>query len=409
VADGTLGERRAIAISFEFAFIGGSMGVAEGERICRAFELAACERLPVITLTATGGARMQEGMLALAQMPATIAARARLAGARAPFIAYLRNPTTGGVYASFASTADVILAEPGATIGFAGPRVAETFTGQPLPPGSHTAEWARDIGLVARTIDPLELKSYARAVLDLIERRPADPVEPPPEPPASEADALTLVQRARSRPAGQPFRGEPLVPLAPNGTVAVALADVGGHGVVAIATATNDRARRRLRAHDYGNVRRGIATATRLGIPVVTFVDTPGSHPSSPSEASGGAREIAATFDALLRAPVPTVAVITGEGGSGGALALAACDRVLIQEGAFFSVIAPEGAATILKRSDVDQVARDLRLTAHDLRRLGLADRVIPDGTDGVAWALSDIAREGAPTARRLERWRAMR
>src|SRR3989442_5442904 len=120
------------------------MGVAAGERICRAFEYAAEKGMNVVALTASGGARMQEGMLALAQMPATLIARQKLAAARRHFTCYLRNPTTGGVYASFASSADILLAEPGATIGFAGPRVAETATGEISGPRTRSAEAAYD-------------------------------------------------------------------------------------------------------------------------------------------------------------------------------------------------------------------------------------------------------------------------
>jgi len=118
VAEGTLEGHRMIAVSFEFGFLGGSMGVAAGERIVRAFERAADAGASVVAMTATGGARMQEGMLALSQMPATLIAREKLAAAKQPFICYLRNPTTGGVFASFASSADLLWAEPHATIGF---------------------------------------------------------------------------------------------------------------------------------------------------------------------------------------------------------------------------------------------------------------------------------------------------
>jgi len=159
VARGALDGAPVIAFAFEFAFLGGSMGVGAGTRIARAFTLAASEHLPVIALIASGGARMQEGMLALAQMPATLVARSALARARQPFIAYLRNPTTGGVYASFGSSADLLLAEPGATIGFAGPRVAEAFTGTALPPGSHTAEAAFDARAIDAIVAPSDLKT----------------------------------------------------------------------------------------------------------------------------------------------------------------------------------------------------------------------------------------------------------
>ncbi len=145
-ADGTLAGLPVVGISFEFDVFGGSMGVAAGEKIARAFERAVERRAAVIALTASGGARMQEGMPALAQMAKTVLARRDLTAARLPFLAYLTDPTTGGVYASFASLADVLWAEPGATIGFAGPRVAEQVG--PLDDASHTAEFSLDNGLV---------------------------------------------------------------------------------------------------------------------------------------------------------------------------------------------------------------------------------------------------------------------
>ena len=148
------------------------------------------------------------------------------------------------------------------------------------------------------------------------------------------------------------------------------------------------------------------------------------THPSTASESEGIAAEISETMDALLTAPVPTVAVVVGEGGSGGALALAACDRLLIMENAFFSVIGPEGAAAILRREDLPAVAGELRLTAHDLRRFGLADRILPEpeggaqadaaeaaGTASIAIeaALRDLANDTVPSSRRFERWRVHR
>ncbi|HLW17285.1 MAG TPA: acetyl-CoA carboxylase carboxyltransferase subunit alpha/beta, partial [Actinomycetota bacterium] len=158
VAEGSLEGHRVIAISFEFGFLGGSMGVAAGERIARTFERAASIGAPVVAMTASGGARMQEGMLALSQMPATLIAREKLAAARQPFICYLRNPTTGGVFASFANSADLLWAEPRATIGFAGPRVAETVTGERLPDDSHTAESALQHGLIDEIVPPSEVR-----------------------------------------------------------------------------------------------------------------------------------------------------------------------------------------------------------------------------------------------------------
>ncbi|HEX9776417.1 MAG TPA: carboxyl transferase domain-containing protein [Actinomycetota bacterium] len=381
VGEGTVdGEQPLVVIAFEFDFLGGSMGVAAGRRIVAAFDHAAAKKVPVLASTASGGARMQEGMLALAQMPATLAARARLAAAGAPLIAHLRDPTTGGVYASFASSADFVWADAGATIGFAGPRVAETVTGEPLPPGSHTAESAVRHGLADLALDGDGLGPAVRECLRILR--------------GGDGSELPL---ASADPA--------IVP---------SLRSCGGRPVVAIVLGRGPGGDARPGPAGYRAARRAIRVATRLGLPVVTLVDTPGADPSPAAEAAGIAREISATFQAMLAAPVPTVAIVTGEGGSGGALALAACDRLLMRTGSTFSVIAPEGAAAILRRSDVDEVGRELKRTAGDLVDFGIADEVIDAWAPGtfpdepVRAALARIAAEGgAPSARRLERFNA--
>lgn len=423
VAAGSVDGIAIIAIAFEFGFLGGSMGVAAGERICRAFERAASDLVPVVALCASGGARMQEGMLALAQMPATIGERARLSDAKQPFIAYLCNPTTGGVFASFASTADSIWAEPGATVGFAGPRVAEAVTGEPLPAGSHTVVNALAKGLIDDIVEPGALRG--RLVQRLRSTRAPERGAGAPavdDAERSGLDAWQQVQIARhpARPTGT-FYAEPFERRVSRGgtTIRCGVVTIEGHRVVAIA---QDRRARQGRPtpDDFRRARLAIAHAERDGLPLVTFIDTPGADPGGGSEADAIASEIAETFRALLAAIVPTVAVVVGEGGSGGALALAACDRVLIQQNAIFSVIGPEGAAAILRRTDLQGVARDLRLTAHDLRDAGLADGVITEPPGG-AHADPAVARAHTLTVvaatlaaipvsdeRRSARWRAL-
>ncbi|MGZ4128696.1 MAG: carboxyl transferase domain-containing protein [Actinomycetota bacterium] len=444
VADGMLDGRHAMAISFEFGFLGGSMGTAAGERICRAFERAAEQRIPVIALTASGGARMQEGMLALAQMPATLAARQKLADAKRMFICYLRNPTTGGVYASFASSADLLWAEPGATIGFAGPRVAETVTGEPLPEGSHTAESAYDSSLIDELIEPDALRARLDELLEPLSWGYAGTGHTVEEPRGRHSmDAWDQVSFARDphRPTGSDFapKGTHIRRGGADPTTVVTLT---GNDWLAfkrpVFIAQNRYAETgRTRPEGYRRIRQAIDLAVRLERPIVTLIDTPGADPSASSEADGVARQISATFEALLAAPVPTVAICVGEGGSGGALALAACDVFMIMEHAIFTVISPEGAASILRRDDVSVVAAELQLTAHDLKDTGLADFVIAEPEGGahvdprravssvqaaVMAALESlfVRAEQAdsadvlpppeiPTARRLERWRVLR
>lgn len=428
VASGACGGHPVEAISFDFDVLGGSMGIVAGEKIARAFERALGRRAAVVALTASGGARMQEGMAALVQMAKTVVARDTLARAGLPFVAYLRNPTTGGVYASFSSLADIVWAEPGATVGFAGPRVAQAVTGRPLAEGSHTASFAVAYGLIDAEMLPETLRSSLRRVLDLtLGRDVTGPASAGPEPKApSPLDAWREVTLARwpDRPTGTALARRTASDLTElhgdrrggdDAGVLCALGRIGGVrcGIVALDRTHPTPA-------GFRKAQRMIGLAARLRLPVVTFIDTPGADPSSESEASGIARAIAETFAAMLAHPVATVAVVTGEGGSGGALALACADRLLILEHAIFSVIAPEAAATILRRDDPQRVAADLRLTAFDLRRLGLADRIVAEPSPGahadpakaadaighaVSYALAQIDPSSAREAR-TRRWR---
>lgn len=367
VASGALGGRQVVALSFEFGFLGGSMGMAAGERIRRAFELAASTPCPVIALCASGGARMQEGMHALATMPGTILPREALGRAGQPFIAYLRNPSTGGVFASFVQSADLMWGAPGATIGFAGPRVVEAFTGS-APTDSHTAETARRDGLIDEIVSPDDLRARTLAVLD--------------------GDGSALLSRGANDTDG----------------ISAELKRVGSRHAVVISTDPE----RMITPDGYARARMAIATAARLSLPIVTLIDTPGADPRSPSESGAIARAIAGAFDALLRAPVPTVAVVTGKGSSGGALSLAACDRVIFQPHAWFSVIAPAGAAAILRRDDVDQVARDLKLDEHVFPRApGEPGPFVDDDPDPLAIAGRALDGLTGPTPERTARWGA--
>jgi acyl-CoA carboxylase subunit beta len=397
-ADGVVAAMPVVVISFEFEVLGGSMGVVAGEKIARAFERAIDRRAAVIALTASGGARMQEGMVALAQMAKTVTARRALTVAGLPFLAYLRHPTTGGVYASFASLADVLWAEPGATIGFAGPRVAEQVA--PLPEGSHTAEFSLANGLIDDIVRPEDLRSaigvFLRATL---EPDAAEQTIASIDSPSVSRRAWETVELARhpARPSGRAILdgiADALIEVRGDRAgvddkgVACGIARIGGRrcGVIAL-----DRTRPS--APGYRKAYRLLRFAGALRLPLVTIIDTPGADPSSPSEAQGIARTIATAFRTVLEHPGPSVAVVSGEGGSGGALALAVCDRVLACENSIFSVIAPEGAAAILKRKDVEAVARDLKPTAKDLLDLGLADALIPEPTGGAHAEPTDAIR----------------
>jgi acetyl-CoA carboxylase carboxyl transferase subunit beta len=416
------GDARYVVIAGRFDVLGGSMGAVHGERVVRAYRRAALERLPVVVLASSGGARLQEGMVALAQMARTAGAARAHARAGLLSAAVLRAPSTGGVLASYASLTDLRAAQPGATVGFAGPRVVEVVTGAPLPAASHTAESAYAAGLVDALAAPDEQAAWVEAVLGVRDQR----LPPPPEPgngpapgaypgaypgaipggpaagTAGPGGAWLEVQRARAR--GRPTGVDHAARLCAawvelrgtDPTVRAGLARVGARRVVVVAT---DRRAGTGRPGPAGFrlARRAIGLASRLRLPLLSLVDTPGAEPGERAEADGIAAEIAETFAAMAEAPVPTVAVCVGEGGSGGALALAAADRLLMLEHAVFSVIGPEGAAAILARdpSRAPEFADRLGLTAADVTALGVADAVVPEG-DTAALDLAVIDALGA-------------
>lgn len=409
---------------FRFAFMGGSMGEVAGERIARAMEEAAGASVPFVLWSQTGGARMHEGMRSLVQMPKVVAARIELSHAHIPFVAVLGTPTTGGVLASVGALADVTFAIDHAMVGFAGPRVVRRIIGRALSPASHSAHSALDHGLVDATTSDAQVRAEVGAALAVCAPDIPEPVAKPPAPGAGHVDAWTAVEAARDplRPKGPQLlhgiadaavllRGDRAGGVDP--ALSAAIGRIAGRRAVVIAL----DARHLPGPGAYRAARRALTIATRLDVPVVTLVDTRGADPGEGSEAGGIAWEIASTFEAMLSAPVPILAVVTGEGGSGGALALAAGDRLVVLEDAIFSVIAPEAAAEILWRdaTRAEEAASLLRLTAPDLIALGVADAVLPAPLnvsmlrDAVAYHLDDLSTSVAaadPAAARRRRWR---
>jgi acetyl-CoA carboxylase alpha subunit len=397
---------RYALIEGRFDVLGGSMGVAHGERVVRAYRRAADERLPVLVVATSGGARLQEGMLSLVQLARTASAARDHAAAGLLQLAILRGPTTGGVYASYASLADVTAAEPGAMVGFAGPRVVELTTGEVVPHDSHTAESAYAAGLVDAVVERERQAAWVEAALGLTPWPPQRPAVRSGHSHALAGGALGEVQRARSelRPTGAEWAAalcSSWTPLRGRGdAVEAGLATLGGRRLVVVG-----HTRRRPRAGDYQLARRAAALAGRLGLPLLTLVDTPGADPSPTSEAEGVAREIASTFAAMDALGTVSVSVCVGEGGSGGALAFAHADRLFLLEHAVFSVIGPEGAAAILDRSaDPGAVARraeQLKLRAPDLEELGIADGVLAENETAVRDAVLRAVDEASVGDRR--------
>ncbi|MFC6883253.1 MULTISPECIES: acetyl-CoA carboxylase, carboxyltransferase subunit beta [Actinomadura] len=408
---GTLLGHPVVAAVMDFRFMGGSLGVGVGEAIAAAADTARDLRSPFILVTASGGARMQEGAFALMQMAKTSQALAELDEAGILTVCLVTDPTYGGVAASYATLGDVIIAEPGARIGFAGPRVIEQTIKTGLPEGFQTAEFLLGRGLVDAVVPRPALRP---TIADLLEARtpvrpaPASPraravlVRDPAELPEREPEAVIAAARDQDRPTTleyanqvldnfQELRGDRLG----TGDCPAIVGGVGrlsGREVVLIGHQkgrdTAERVQRNFGMalpEGYRKAARLMRLAVKLGLPVVTLVDTPGAHPGIGAEERGQAWAIAESIRLMSGLPVPIVTAITGEGGSGGALALAVADRVLACSGAMYSVISPEGCAAILWKDQAAAplAAAALRIGARDLLRNGIVDAVVPEPDGG--------------------------
>lgn len=396
--------RDCVLAVLDFHFMGGSMGSVVGEKVALALEFAAERRQPFISVVSSGGARMQEGMLSLVQMGKTTAAAMRLHQAGVPSITVLTNPTTGGVYASFASQGDFLFAEPGALIGFAGPRVIEQLTGQPPPAGTHTAEFLLEHGQLDGVVDRARLRGVLATLLQLFNsggpgevRTSHVPYRPPTSPPPSAWPEVQLARREdrptsadyirRLMPQFVELRGDRV--FGDDRAVIAGIGDLAGMTVCAIGQERGhgDPTRNggRLGAEGFRKAARIMRLAAELRFPLVTFIDTPGAHLDYDSEARGLAGALSSCLANMSVLPIPVVSVVIGEGGSGPALALGVADRILMQEHAVYSVIAPEGAAAIVHRdaARAQEIADALKMTAYDCLVLGVVDAIVPEPENG--------------------------
>jgi len=371
-------------IAFEFGFLGGSIGERTGLRIERAFARARELRLPVVSLIATGGSRMQEGMRALTQLQRIARASGQAREAGLPRIAVLRDPATGGGWATLGAGADVTLAVTGAQVGFAGSRVRPE--GHPDGYAAYTAEGQHRAGHVDLVVDPADLPRRLGRWLRLLTAPSADPAPPPAPlgataPPASGWDA---VQAARSphRPRAESYLDsyfewrEDISGDRCGGVDSGVSCGFGRRDGVTIAYAA--QCGTPTTPAGFRTAARLVRLASRLGAPVLTLVDTPGAANDADAERAGVGPAIAEMFDAVASAAVPVTTLVIGEGGSGGALAFAAAGRTWITPDAYFSVTSPEAAARILKRNpgDVPATAGQLRLSPQDLVDLGIAEGI---------------------------------
>lgn len=407
-------------------FMMGSMGSVVGEKICRVFERAAELGLPVVGFTVSGGARMQEGVTSLMQMAKVSAAVRRHSEAGLLYICVLTDPTTGGVTASFAMEGDITLAEPGALVAFAGPRVIEQAARKKLPAGFQRSEFILEHGFCDAIVARKDLVGTLAELLAL--HKGADPGEGAPHANAGGEPGRPEGRRGKARAAGEAMSAYDAVKLTRDagrttatevvergldgfielhgdrlfGDDAAVVAGIGwkeGRPVTVIAiergTTTKERVRRNFgMAHPegYRKALRLMRQAEKFGRPVLCLVDTSGAYCGIGAEERGQGEAIAADLVAMSGLRVPIVSVVTGEGGSGGALALCVADKLLMLKSSVLSVVSPEACASILWKDPkrAEDAASALALTAPELQELGLVDGIIDD----IGLSRADLARD---------------
>lgn len=391
------------------SFIMASMGVAVGEKITRAVEKATMEKLPIIIFTCSGGARMQEGIHSLMQMAKTSAALKRHSDAGLLYISVLTDPTTGGVTASFAMEGDIILAEPKALIGFAGPRVIEQTIGQKLPKGFQRSEFLLEHGFVDRIVERKDLKRVLGDLLKMhvckksdlgiaemgLNRRKNE----------KNSDCITeksawervKLARDKKRPTGKDyietlfekfyeFHGDRL--FADDKALVGGIAYFKGKPVTVIVQEKGRGTKENI-LHNFGMCSpegyrkslRLMKQAEKFGRPVICLVDTPGAYCGLEAEERGQGEAIARNIYEMSALKVPIVTLMIGEGGSGGALALATSNEVWMMENAIYSILSPEGFASILWKdsSKAKRAAQCMKLTAGDLFKAGVVEHIFKE------------------------------
>ncbi len=435
-------------------FLMASMGHIVGEKITRAVERATKERLPVILFACSGGARMQEGMVSLMQMSKTAAALRRhsdegnlyisvltdpttggvtasfamlgdiilaepnaLIGFAGPrvieqtigqkYISVLTDPTTGGVTASFAMLGDIILAEPNALIGFAGPRVIEQTIGQKLPKGFQRSEFLLEHGFIDGIAERGEMKELLGKLLRLHKACPKETGEIIAMPEEEKITVLhsgkktpwekVLASRAKDRPSGSVYIRSLFTDFVEmhgdryfgdDKAILAGIASFEGRPVTVIAQEKGNSTKENI-AHNFGmaspegyrKALRMMKQAEKFGRPVICFVDTPGAFCGIEAEERGQGEAIARNLFEMAGLKVPVLTIVTGEGGSGGALALASGDEVWMLENAVYSILSPEGFAAILWKDSkrAKEAAKVMKLTAEDLKEMGMIEQIIDE------------------------------
>lgn len=408
--EGTIFGRRVAVVACEFDFLAGSIGVAAAERITAAIERATIERLPLLASPSSGGTRMQEGTVAFLQMVKIAAAVTAHKQAHLPYLVYLRHPTTGGVFASWGSLGHITAAQPGALIGFLGPRVYEHLYGEPFPSGVQTAENLLRHGVIDAVVGLEALRPTLDRALTVITDAPTAPPPAAPDEPVPDVPAWdsVIASRRPDRPGVSWLLREGATDrVLLSGThgeaasTVLALARFGGQPAVVVG-------QQRVVGGVVGpaalrEARRGMALAAGLRLPLVLVIDTAGPALSAEAEQDGLAGEIARCLSDLVTLDTPTVSVLLGQGSGGPALAMVPADRVLAAQHGWLAPLPPEGASAIVFRDTAHaaELAAAQGIRSVDLLRNGIVDVIVPEHPDAAdeatefAHRMSDaIARE---------------
>jgi acetyl-CoA carboxylase carboxyl transferase subunit beta len=416
---GTIRGFRVAVVANEFRFLAGSIGIAAADRLEQAIRRATAEGLPLLAAPASGGTRMQEGTAAFVQMVRITDAIAAHRAAGLPYLVYLRHPTTGGVFASWGSLGHVTVGEPGALIGFLGPKVFQALYDEPFPAGVQQAENLLEHGLLDAVLPPEKLADIASRALTVLTapRKGVPPIDAALEEQQPEESAWDSIMRTRrpSRPGVREllrFAASDIVPL--NGTgqgeaqpgLMLVLARFSGMPCVLLG---QDRAWQGkngpLGPEALRVARRGMRLADELDLPLVSVIDTPGAALSKEAEEGGLAGEIARCLADLVALPAPTVCVLLGEGSGGGAMALLPADRVIAARHAWLSPLPPEGASAIVHGGDPSfaaDMAAAQQIRAVDMRRRGIVDRLVPEHDDAADEPAAFSRRMGAVLAQEI-------
>ena len=405
-------------------FLMASMGEVVGEKITRMVERATKEKLPVIIFTCSGGARMQEGIVSLMQMTKTSAALKRHSDAGLLYITVLTDPTTGGVTASFAMLGDIILAEPGALIGFAGPRVIEQTIGQKLPKGFQRSEFLKEHGFVDQIVERHQMRESLGKVLKLhqngnkkernsetVQRNNGrNNIERNPE--TLEAWDRVQISRRKDRPVAVHYI-EALFPdfvemhgdryFADDSAIIGGIATFHGRAVTVIAQAKGRDTKENIQRNfgmpspeGYRKALRLMKQAEKFHRPVICLVDTPGAFCGISAEERGQGEAIARNLYEMSALRTPILSIVIGEGGSGGALAMATSDEVWMLENSVYSILSPEGFASILWKDSTkaEEAAKVMRLTADDLKEMGIVEKVFDEPEHFTVDTMEPVAAE---------------